>query len=187
MNDLNNKPASGKLLLAEPFMWDDNFKRTVILLCTHNEDGSFGLVLNRQLEYKLSDALPECDAFDAPLYYGGPVEPNTLHYIHSYGNMLAGSVKLNKGLYLGGDFEQLKSMINLGQIENNRIRFYVGYSGWDPKQLQEEMESNSWIVANSQPAYIFSDEPTEIWRKVLTDMGGDYKVMANFPENPSLN
>lgn len=184
---MENKPTNGKLLIAEPFMWDSNFKRTVILLCAHNESGSFGLVLNRPLEYKLGDAVPECDQFEVPLYYGGPVEQNTLHYLHSYGKMLENSVKLAKGLYWGGDFEQLKSMINLGQIEKKRIRFFVGYSGWDVGQLEEEMESKSWIVADCLAPYIFSDDPNDIWRKVLTDMGGEYKVMANFPENPSLN
>lgn len=183
----DTKPASGKLLIAEPFMDDDNFKRAVVLLCAHNEDGSFGLVLNRPSEHRLADAVPECESFDAPLYFGGPVEPNTLHYIHNYGDLLKDSVKIADGLYWGGSFEQLQTLINTRQIDPQQIRFFIGYSGWDPNQLTEEMKTNSWIVANCLPEYVFSNNPNKIWHQVLTDMGGNFKVIANMPENPSLN
>lgn len=185
---MSSKPAKGKLLIAEPFMADENFKRTVILLCAHNKkEGSFGFVLNKEIPHHLGDAIPEFDSFNAKLYYGGPVEPNTLHYLHSYGELLPNSVKLTEDLYWGGDFDILYSLINTKQIDNDKIRFFVGYSGWDAGQLEDEMKTNSWIVADCMAEYIFTDKPDVVWRKVLSDMGGDYKIMSNFPENPLLN
>lgn len=185
---MSNKPEKGKLLIAEPFMPDENFKRTVILLCAHNKkEGSFGFVINKEISHKLKDAIPELEALDAKLYYGGPVEPNTLHYVHSYGDLLPNSVKLGEDLYWGGDFDVLYSLINTKQIDSNKIKFFIGYSGWDSGQLEDEMSTNSWIVANCLPEYIFMDQPDTVWRKVLSDMGGEYKVMSNYPENPMLN
>lgn len=183
------QPQKGRLLISEPFLLDPNFKRSVILLCEHNEDGSFGLVLNKKLDLTLSEVVPDLDFFDASLYYGGPVEPkSTLHYLHNYGDMIDGSVQLSEGIYWGGDFEQVIRYFNTGQIEPTFIRFFLGYSGWETKQLDDEMDDKSWIVAPAQAKYIFDNESPELWREVLRDLNDDnYRVMSHFPESPSLN
>lgn len=185
------KPRKGKLLLSEPFMYDPNFKRTVILLCEHHEEeGSIGLILNKQLDMNLSEIIADISGFDAPLFYGGPVGQDSLHFLHNYGNLIEGSTYLGKDIYWNGDFEQLKTYINTSIIQPQNIRFYLGYSGWDKEQLAGEMKEDSWIVAPNQSEYVFSDTSGQLWRKVLRDMGKDndhYRIMSHFPDYPSLN
>ena len=168
-------------------MWDPNFKRTVILLCEHNEEGSFGLVVNRQMDYKIGDAIPDLDFVDAPLFYGGPVEPETLHFLHRYGDIIDNCVKVSEDLYWGGNFEQIKTYFNTRQINPAHIRFYIGYSGWEASQLAGEIKQNSWMVAQSKANYIFAEQSEQLWRSVLQDMGGEFRVISHFPENPQYN
>ena len=179
------KPAPGNLLLAEPFLKDPNFKRTVVLLCEHNEDGAFGLVLNKKLEFKVDDVLPEFPIENIDLYYGGPVGPDTLHFIHQYGDLIEGSLKLKDDIYWSGNFEQIKLMLETGSVDPKKFRFYVGYSGWTAGQLEEEMKINSWIVA-SKYSKIFIPED-QLWESILQSMGDGYKFVSTFPEDPQLN
>lgn len=180
-------PKKGNLILAEPFMSDPNFKRTVILLCEHNKEGSFGLVVNRKIDLLLSDVIANVGFAEIPLYYGGPVEQDTLHFIHTYGELIEGSTKIGPSLYWGGDFEQIKQYLSMKLISLERIRFYIGYVGWSTGQLNQECEEQSWITTPNQEKYIFSAEPKKVWPDILRNMGGSYQIMANFPENPSLN
>ncbi|WP_341226496.1 YqgE/AlgH family protein [uncultured Arcticibacterium sp.] len=180
------KPTSGCLLIAEPFLGDPNFERSVILLCEHNTKGSFGLVLNQLSNLTLKDAIDDCYV-EIPLHVGGPVEHNTLHYIHRLGDLIPGSVNLGRNLYWSGDFETLKTLVNVGQVEEKDIRFFLGYSGWGEGQLDAEMNKNSWIVSDIDTDLIFDSKPEEFWRKILRGMGGSYKVMSNYPTDPRLN
>ncbi|MGR3811193.1 YqgE/AlgH family protein [Jiulongibacter sp. NS-SX5] len=182
----NEEPAKGRLLIAEPFLGDPNFERSVILLCEHNEQGSFGLVLNQLSNLTLADAVDGLTG-DFPLYVGGPVEYNTLHYVHRLGAKLPGSIDLGNGIYWSGDYEILKELIKLEQIPADDIRFFLGYSGWGEQQLEGEMKRNSWIVRDCDDALIFEADTETFWRKVLRDMGGNYKVMSNYPTDPRLN
>ena len=185
---LIKKLDQGKLLLAEPFMRDKNFSRSVVLLCEHNEKSTFGLILNRRMENVLSDVMPDLDFFNAPLFYGGPVEPNHLHYLHAYGDLVEGSIKVDDGVYWGGDFERIKSLMAMGGIQANAIRFYVGYSGWDPGQLKEEMKESAWIVTDNIYRYVFEEEPDNLWRTVLRNTGIDeHRIMSHYPESPIFN
>lgn len=177
---------SGRILIAEPFLGDPNFERSVILLCEHNESGSFGLVLNQTTNSQLSDVI-EGVYQEYPLYIGGPVEQNTLHYIHRLGNLIEDSVDLGNGLFWSGDFESLKSLINIGTIKAEDIRFFLGYSGWGAGQLSEELAQNTWILSNIDSDMVFENEPVQFWRTVLKRMGGDYKVLSNYPIDPRLN
>ncbi|WP_347159195.1 YqgE/AlgH family protein [Pontibacter chitinilyticus] len=182
------KPQSGSLLISEPFLGDPNFERSVILLCNHNEDeGTFGLVLNRSSNLKLSDVIDlYSDTFDAELGIGGPVQYNTLHYIHNLPD-LPQAVKLGEELYWGGDFELLRARISTGLVKATDIRFFLGYSGWTPGQLQEEINKNVWIVNNNAANKLFNLDAESLWRNVLRDMGGKYKVLSNYPLDPRLN
>jgi len=178
---------SNQLLIAEPFMEDPNFKRAVVLLCQHDTDGSFGFILNRKLDLRLGDAVPELEALDMKLFAGGPVQPDTLHYIHNYGDSLKDAHKIDDNVYWGGDFEQLKAMANTGMIETERIRFFLGYSGWDNGQLETETTSDSWILSKPKYDHIFKVQPAQLWHQVLFNMGGEYRVMSHFPDDPILN
>jgi putative transcriptional regulator len=178
----------GSLLLAEPFMWDPNFKRTVTLVCENDkENGTFGFVLNRPMEMKLHEAIQGIKKFNARLYYGGPVELDTLHFLHRLGNDIEGAVEICEGLYWGGNFKMLKHLINSGKVKPSDFRFFLGYSGWSTGQLDEELKEQSWIIHDVQPEHIFNTEAEDLWKEVLKEKGGAFAQMINYPEDPSYN
>ncbi len=180
--------ASGQLLLSEPFMFDDNFRRTVVLLCSHDEDnGTVGLVLNKLTHLELNDVLDDFPPLKAPVFLGGPVGADTVQFIHSLGDEIEGSIKLSEGLYWGGNFEQLRGLIKSGKVTTDNVHFFLGYSGWSPGQLLQEMQDNTWIVANATASHIFRADMNHLWKEVMKGMGGIYAVMADYPENPILN
>lgn len=181
------EPAKGRLLISEPFLEDPNFKRSVVLLCEHNEEGSFGFVLNRALDLKLNDFMEEMPDTDAVVGFGGPVQNDALFYIHTLGEHISNSLPIMDGLYMGGDVEELKDLLRSGKADSSSVRFFVGYSGWDGEQLEGEMEANSWIVAKSDVPAIMKADSEEAWGDILRSMGKQYSMLANFPEDPTLN
>lgn len=186
--ELNNiAPAQGKLLLSEPFQKDLYFKRTVVLLTEHNEMGSVGFILNKPLDIKIHEAIDDFPQCSNALYFGGPVSKNQLFYIHTLGDKIDGSMEIDKGIYWGGNFDTIRSLIEQDKIKPNELRFFAGYSGWEPNQLDKELEEKSWIVANGKLEYIMAASSHKLWGTVLKGMGQTYAVMANFPEDPSLN
>ena len=140
----NLKPARGRLLLSEPFMGDYYFGRSVVLLAEHNEEGSFGIVLNKPITDPFNEIVKDFPDFDGQLFVGGPVETESLFFIHTLGDAIEGSLEIGSGLYWGGDIEIVKEMILLNAITPDDIRFSVGYSGWSPNQLNDELKRNSW-------------------------------------------
>lgn len=180
------KIGAGTLLISEPMMADPNFRRTIVLLCEHNEEGSFGLVLNETLPYNLSEVLEYNGNFDAPLRIGGPCEPQTLHVLHTYQD-LPESLYITNGLYWGADFEELERRMTLGLLSSDQIAFFLGYSGWSAGQLENEIRHNDWILTEAKPEWVFSGVGTQVWRQVLRQMGGAFGILANFPDDPRLN
>lgn len=196
MIDLNvyNKldPQKGRLLITEPFEESSYFNRSVVLLCEHNQDGSFGFVLNNYVDVRLSDfqGLPTADdvGFEARIGLGGPVSSKNLYYIHTLGDKLPNSVQVTKEIYAGGDFELLKNMLISGAIQQNEIRFFLGYSGWVEKQLDGELKHNAWLVADvHNTAEIMNTNNETLWSDYMSRQGGKYKAFAHFPKNPTLN
>ncbi len=181
------KPQPGRFLISEPFMGDPNFQRTVILLVEHTAEGSLGFVMNRQLNVLLQDLVEGAPVSHAPVFMGGPVEQNTLHFVHRLGDRLAGAREIVDELYWSGDFEQLKKMIEEGSVKAHEILFFVGYSGWSPGQLETELERKSWIVAPSNIDFVFTEDYEDLWQQILRDMGDKYKVLSNYPTDPRLN
>ncbi len=168
-------------------MGDPNFERTVVLICRHDEEGTFGLVLNRKSNLKLSDVLDiHQQNGDMELNIGGPMLYNTLHYVHQV-EQLEDSIPLSESVFWGGDYEQLKLLLSSGLISPDEIRFFLGYSGWSPGQLDEEIEKKTWIVNNTWTDKLFDLDQETLWREILKQMGGKYKVLANYPIDPSLN
>jgi len=181
------KPAKGRLLLSEPFMGDYYFGRSVILLAEHNEEGSVGVILNKPAIAGFNEVLKDFPEFDSPVYIGGPVETNSLFYIHTIGEQIEGSVEINSGLFWGGDIEAIKEMILLKMIKPNDIRFYIGYSGWGEDQLKSELERNSWLVAPADKDSIFNTDPLAMWNKFIEKMGNEYRYWTKFPIDPNMN
>ncbi len=179
--------TKGKLLLAEPFMLDPNFKRAVVFLCDHQEEGSMGFILNKPLKIKVDELITDFPEFDSNVYYGGPVATDTIHYLHRLGDLIEDSVPAGNNVYWGGNFEKLKFLISSGVVKPGSIKFFAGYSGWSPGQLNEEMFIGSWIAADMDPNYLFSVRPRELWSKVLRIKGDIYSVLAGMPENISWN
>jgi putative transcriptional regulator len=178
---------AGSILISEPYLGDPNFERTVVLICRHDLEGSFGLVLNRRSNLKLGDVLDYIEHdFEMELGIGGPLQHNTLHYIHNRADFPA-AIKLAETLYWGGDYEYLKSKLEAGEIDPEEIRFFLGYSGWTPGQLEEEIDKNVWILNNKASKKLFTLNIDTLWRQILKDMGGKYKVLSNYPVDPSLN
>ncbi len=181
------KVKVGRLLIAEPFMQDPYFKRSVVLLTEHNQNGSFGLILNKPIPLYLNEAIENAPVFDSQLGLGGPVQKETLHYLHRLGDRIPNSLEIMKGVFWGGDFDTIKKLMHSGEIKPGDIRLFVGYSGWAEGQLNSEMKSKSWIVARATTEILFSDSPESLWSDVLTGMGQPYTYMVNLPEDPRLN
>lgn len=180
-------PGPGILLIADPFLKDPNFLRTVVFLCEHKDEGSFGFVLNRKYENTLDELIPELDGHHLPVYYGGPVQMDTIHFLHQYPDEIPGGQEVVKGVYWGGDFEAVIDLVKNDNIDANKIRFYIGYSGWSMGQLTDEMNEKTWLTVEATKKLVFHRNYLEIWKDSLKQLGGDYGLMANFPIDPQLN
>lgn len=188
IKNLDSAISDSRLVLASPFMLDPHFKRAVILMCEHSkEDGSLGYILNKQMGLKLNGILAEFPDFDADVYYGGPVSTDTLHYIHTLGDLLPESVKISEGVFWGGDFEELKQLVNMNMIEPKDIRFFIGYTGWSAGQLQAEMREHSWLLGNIDANFVFKLFNKNLWKKVLESEGDSLGVISDIPEDFSWN
>ena len=187
MTHIKQQITKGKVLIAEPFMQDPNFKRGVILLCEHEKDGSIGFILNKSLDMDVSELIADFPAFDAQVYYGGPVQKDTIHYIHNVGDLLEDSNQVCPGVYWGGDFEKLKFLITSQMIEPENIRFFVGYTGWSEGQLEDEMVLGSWMLGDMHSNYLFKNNPSTLWKKALQHKGNTYSVIAQMPDGISFN
>lgn len=180
-------PAPGILLIADPFLKDPNFMRTVIFICEHQPEGSFGFVLNKQFEQTLDDLMNGFEGFPIPVYYGGPVHMDTIHFLHQYPNKVPGGQEVMKGIYWGGDFEKLTTMVKNNEVDFNKVRFFIGYSGWGFGQLGDELKEKTWLTVEASKDLIFHRQPDDIWKDSLRHLGGDYEMMINFPIDPQLN
>lgn len=180
-------PKKGRLLLSEPYLADPNFERTAILLTEHNEDGSVGFILNKPSESCVSEVMEDLKGLDAQIFIGGPVQQDTLHFVHRYAG-LQDAIEIEEGIYWGGNFEQLLTMKNTGQLLITDIKFFLGYSGWSPNQLQEELKLNSWIVSDRlSDDLIFETLPDQMWKKAMQGLGGRFTVYSNYPADPRMN
>ncbi|WP_445454123.1 YqgE/AlgH family protein [Flavobacterium sp. 25HG05S-40] len=185
---ITEKLQKGVLLLAEPSIIGDlSFNRSVILLADHTMEGSVGFILNKPLTYTINDLLPEITS-DFKVYNGGPVEQDNLYFIHNIPELIPNSIEISNGIFWGGDFESTKDLINTGIIKKKNIRFFLGYTGWDAEQLESEMQSNSWILTkNVYENKILGKASTHFWKEKIVELGGDYLIWSNAPENPILN
>ena len=181
------EPASGILLIADPFLKDPNFLRTVVFLCEHKDEGSFGFVLNRQYENTLDELIPELEGHKLPVYFGGPVQVDSIHFLHQYPEEIPGGQEVIKGVYWGGDFDAVVNLVKNEEINKDKIRFFIGYSGWSEGQLKEEMTEKTWLTVKPTRKLIFHNNYNEVWKDSLKHLGGDYEMMANFPIDPQLN
>ena len=180
-------PSRGKILISEPFLRDATFGRSVILLVDHSRDGSMGLIMNKQVPLLLNEVINEFKyQDDIPLYKGGPLSTDTLFYLHTLPH-IAGALHVCKGLYLNGDFTAMKKYILQGNPVNGFIKFFLGYSGWEKEQLDQEIKENTWIIGKADISILMTENTDNLWRESLKELGQKYETWSRFPQVPSLN
>lgn len=186
MNDIKIK--NGQLLLSEPTLLGENdFNRSVILIAEYSKEGTVGFILNKPLDFTIGDLIPEINS-SLSIYNGGPVEQDNLYFIHTIPNKIINSIEISNGIYWGGDFESLKTLLNENEILKTEIRFFLGYSGWSKEQLETELKENSWLlIENKEKENLLKRSTSDFWKDKIEAQGGDYILFSNAPENPILN
>ncbi len=183
----NVLPSRGKILISEPFLRDATFGRSVVLLIDHTEEGSMGLIINKQLPIFVNDIIKEFKYIeDIPLYKGGPIATDTLFYLHTLAD-ISGAIPISKGLFLNGDFEEIKRYILQGNQIDRYIRFFLGYSGWESEQLSTELRENTWLVSKEEKAYLMNGDTKDMWKQALEKLGSKYETWSRFPQVPTFN
>ena len=184
----NDKRAEGgRVLISEPFLQDNYFRRSVVYLTEHTESGSVGFVLNKGLDMDISDVLDDFPDVEFPVSLGGPVSTNTIHYLHSHGDLIPESVHVKDSIFWGGDFESMIQLVREGIATPDTLRFFLGYSGWTEYQLDDELAMHAWLVGEIKDELIIQVGSTELWTKALEGVDAKYKAWANFPTDPGLN
>ena len=182
-----NVAEKGRILISEPFLSDNYFRRSIVYLTEHNEEGSLGFVLNKPLEININEIVDDFPDSDFSISVGGPVSNNTVHYIHTLGERIPESVPVADGIFWGGDFDIIKDQIAAGTIKPYEMRFFLGYAGWSAEQLDGEMEENAWLVGKISPRMVMQGLENDFWSNTLARYNNKYKAWANFPEDPGLN
>jgi putative transcriptional regulator len=180
-------PEKGKILISEPFLADSYFNRSIIYLTDHTPQGSIGFILNKKLELQVSDAIEGFDGCDDNLNMGGPVAPDTLHYLHCLGDSIPKSVLVAENIFWGGDIDSIRELIRLKEIKQSQIRFFLGYSGWSAGQLERELKENSWVIAKVSSNIVLDNNGEDTWKRVLRSFKNKYRMWADFPESPDMN
>lgn len=181
-------PRKGRVLLSDPFLGDEYFERSVVYLCEHSSEGSFGFVLNNFIDVPLQQLNENFPDLVSKVSIGGPVEKETMYFIHSMKDELNESISIDNGVYIGGDFDQLYNVIQAEHLEQNKIRFFLGYSGWDAGQLANEIKENAWIVSTVEsPEEIMNVNEPDLWKYFMNKLGKKYQIISQFPIDPSEN
>ena len=176
--------VAGRLLISSPSLVDPNFRRTVVLITHHDDEGAVGLVLSRPSELRIADAVPDLGGLpstDEVVYVGGPVQPEAVVVL----------VELEEPdeeiTPIVGNVAYMPPDLAPDELPLRRARVFAGYSGWGPGQLEAELEEPAWIVAEAEPDDVFAADPDELWRTVLGRQGGKFALIASMPYDPRLN
>ena len=183
----DNVTAKGNILISEPFLADNYFRRSIVYLTEHNDEGSLGFVLNKPLGISINEIVDDFPVCDFKVSVGGPVSNNTVHYIHTLGAQIPDSVEVTDGIFWGGDFDLVRKLIAEGSVKPNELRFFLGYAGWSAGQLDGEMQEHAWLVGRLPRRMIMHAMGSEFWEKTLAGYNNKYRAWANFPEDPGLN
>lgn len=180
-------PEKGKILISEPFLPDTFFNRSIVYLTDHTPQGSVGFILNKKLDLQVNTAIEGFDKWSEYLSMGGPVAPDTLHYLHNLGELIPKSIPVDGNIFWGGDIDAVREMISTGKMKQSEIRFFLGYSGWSAGQLEKELKENSWVIAKVNSNIVLNNRGDDIWKKVLRSFKNKYRMWADFPESPEMN
>ena len=174
----------GKLLVSSPALHDPNFRKTVVLIAHHDEEGAMGLVLSRPSDISAMEAVPaleELPGSEEPVFVGGPVQPEAFMVLAEFDDVDEAAAPIMERLgFMPADAEP-------DDLSITRLRLFSGYSGWGTGQLEYELEEVAWIVVDAETADAFADDPEELWRTVLHRKGGPFELMVDMPFDPGLN
>lgn len=176
----------GHLLVASPALGDPNFARTVIAIANHDDDGALGIVLNRPSDTDVVEAVPELEGVvdsDDVVFVGGPVQPASIVVLAEFEDPDEAAYLVVGAVGLVSDRTGLERLDDA----TARRRIYAGYAGWGPGQLEAEVEREDWIVVPALPEDVFADQPLDLWGRVLERKGGQFRLLARMPVDPSLN
>jgi len=180
-------PEKGKILISEPFLPDTFFNRSIVYLTDHSPEGSVGFIINKKIDLKMSSAITGFEGWDENINMGGPVAPDTIHYLHNLGDMIPKSVFIEDNIFWGGDIDAIREMVKEGAIKRSQIRFFLGYSGWSAGQLERELKEDSWVIAKVKPEIIMSNRGEDAWKRILRGLQNKYRIWADFPDSPEMN
>jgi putative transcriptional regulator len=179
--------ATGDLLIAPPMLTDPNFRRSVILLCEHGDSGSFGLILNRCVSVEMVEVVEDLASYREPIHIGGPVQTDTLHFLHRMPDLISDSRSILDDVHWGGDADMMLEAVASKGPDRNNLKFFLGYAGWTEGQLSAEVDAGGWIVVHGTPELVFYDDPRHLWQTVMRRLGGEYALFSNYPDDPRLN
>ena len=178
------KIKKGTFIISQPLISDKRFEKTIILITESNKDGTLGFVVNQETNVKINELIKDFKKRKDYCYYGGPVQVDNLFYFHQKGSIINKSKKIFNNIYFGGDFNQIKEYIKSGLINENDIRFFLGYCGWEKNQLENELKEKSWVIINKQKDF-FKEKLN--WEKSLIEFNEEYKIWVNAKDNFHLN
>ena len=172
----------GNILIASPnLLFDSFFSKTIILIVDQTQDGYTGFILNKPLKIKIKEVK------NFKIFSGGPVSNDNLYFIYRTEKPIKGSLKIKDDFYWGGDIDKVFKLIEKEIIDNNDIRFFIGYSGWDHNQLKNEIKNKSWIVGDNNSGSILKISNQKHWKNEMKKLGGEYLLWSESPEDPVLN
>jgi putative transcriptional regulator len=183
--------SQGAFLAAGPDLVDPNFLHTVVLMCSHSDEGAYGLVLNRPSEFLAREVLashPKLSQSALRMFVGGPVGLDTLQILHRAPDVIQGGVQLAQDLWIGGELDDVGRLAELDAARTERdVRLFLGYAGWGPGQLESELEDGSWLPARGSAARVFQLDTQRLWRDVILDLGPEFRSLAFEPPDPDWN
>ncbi len=189
---MNQPYGKGSFLIANPVLPDPNFSRTVVLLCNHDEHGSFGLVINKVAPLDPAEVFEKINidrlqSFKGKVYIGGPVSQSQMFYVCRSQEAIPELDQICEGVHLGLDWNYLEKVVERIPDPETNLRFYLGYSGWAAGQLAGEMDQRSWLTCDAKEQFVFEPSEDQIWPAVVRSMGKEYEYLIKAPVNPSLN
>ena len=186
----HRKIARGDLLVATPSMRDPNFRRSVILICDHDDSGTFGLVINRPTDLPLQQVLPPDKSISCGeqcVHFGGPVDHQKIFALRHGSGADEGEEEVGSDLFMPGDLERSIERICNGVEDGSDYLFFLGYSGWERGQLQQELQEKSWVIASCGLISITETPADQMWSTILREMGGEYTLWSWLPDEPDWN
>jgi len=187
---MNDPYGKGYFLIANPVLPDPNFSRTVVLLCNHDEHGSFGLVINKEAELAPSEIFSGIDrlrSYNGRAFVGGPVSQSQMFYICRSKEPVPEMDQICPGVHLGMDWNFLDGVMNRISDPDINLRFFLGYSGWGAGQLASEMERRSWLTSKADESLVFENNLDRVWAGAVKSLGKEYEYLIQAPVNPQWN